>query len=36
MEGKAVKETIKAKRLEKKVSHAQLAKAIGKTPTWRR
>jgi cyanate lyase len=34
MEGKAVKETIKAKRLEKKVSHARLAKAIGKTPTF--
>jgi cyanate lyase len=34
MEEKAVKETIKAKRLEKQVSHAQLAKAIGKSPTF--
>jgi len=33
-DGKMVRETIKAKRLEKKVTIAQVAKAVGKNPTF--
>jgi cyanate lyase len=34
MDGKSAREIIKAKRLEKKVTFAQLAKTVGKNPTF--
>lgn len=34
MDQQTMRDRIKAKRLEKKVSHAQIAKAVGKAPTY--